>query len=79
VAATEIAITATASASQVTVAVRNTDDGMPAVASATGTGLARLRERLGVLYGDAAALTSGATNGGAYEAVLVVPRRGSDA
>ena len=79
VAATEIAIGATGSASELTLSVRNTDDGVPAVATATGTGLARLRERLRVLYGDAAQLTAGPTGDGGYEAVLVVPRRGSDA
>ena len=76
VAATEIVISASGSASELTVWVRNTDDGVPAVASAAGTGLARLRERLRVLYGDAATLTTGRTDHGGYEAVLVVPRRG---
>jgi LytS/YehU family sensor histidine kinase len=79
VAATEIAITATANRSELTVSVRNTADGVPAVATSTGTGLARLRERLRVLYGDAASLAAGPTEDGGYEAVLVVPRRGSDA
>ena len=79
VAPTEIAIKATASASELTLSVRNTDDGVPAVATSTGTGLARLRERLQALYGDAARLAHGPTGEGAYEAVLVVPRRGSDA
>ena len=78
VAATEIAITATASASGLTVTVRNTDDGTPAAATSAGTGLARLRERLRVLYGDGASLTAGATGDGRYEATLVVPRRRSD-
>lgn len=80
VAATEIVITATAGAAQLTVSVRNTDDGVPAVATATGTGLTRLRERLRVLYGDIASLTAGPVEDGGYEAVLVVPRiRGSEA
>ena len=78
VAATEVAIIATASAAQLTLTVRNTDDGAPAVATSSGTGLARLRERLRVLYGDAATLTAGPSDG-AYEAVLVVPRRRSTA
>lgn len=78
VATTEIVINADASPSQLTVSVRNTDDGVPAIAASNGTGLARLRERLRVLYGDAATLTA-APSAGAYEAVLVVPRRGSDA
>ena len=77
VAATEIAVTASATASELTVSVRNTDDGAratAATASTAGTGLARLRERLGVLYGDAARLDCGATDDGAYEARLAVPR-----
>jgi two-component system LytT family sensor kinase len=76
VAATEIAVTATASASELTLSVRNTDDSVPAVAAAGGTGLARLRERLGVLYGDAARLECGPGEDGTYEALLVVPQRG---
>jgi hypothetical protein len=76
VAATEIAITATASPSELTVSVRNTDDGAPATGSNAGTGLARLRERLGVLYGDAARLEHGLTDDGWYEARLVVPQHG---
>ena len=76
VAATEIAIAASGSASELTVSVRNTDDGAPAVANASGTGLARLRERLGVLYGGAARLEHGRTADGAYEALLVIPQNG---
>jgi LytS/YehU family sensor histidine kinase len=76
VAATEIVITATASASELTVSVRNTDDGVPAVATSTGTGLARLRERLRALYGAAASLAAGPTEDGGYEAVLDVPQHG---
>ena len=44
----------------------------------SGTGLARLRERLAVLYGDAATLTTQPLVEGGYEAVLVIPlARGS--
>jgi two-component system LytT family sensor kinase len=39
-----------------------------------GTGLSRLRERLGFLYGDAAELKYGTRDNG-FEAILVVPRR----
>ena len=74
VAATEIVVTATASDAELTLSVRNTDAPEPAVGTATGTGLARLRERLGVLYGDAARLVSGPADHGTYEAVLIVPR-----
>jgi hypothetical protein len=38
-----------------------------------GTGLARLRERLAVLYGSAARLVCRARDDGGYEAVLVAP------
>lgn len=80
VAPTEIVVTATGSDSELTLSVRNPRDAEPAVAGATGTGLARLRESLAVLYGDAARLGYGPTRDGAYEAVLVVPRnRGSRA
>jgi two-component system LytT family sensor kinase len=74
VAATEIAVSASGSESELTVSVRNTDDGAPATPPTAGTGLARLRERLGVLYGDAARLEYGPTNDGLYESLLVVPR-----
>lgn len=85
VAATEIAIAANATASELTVSVRNTGDGSRAENSTAfdpsglrpaGTGLSRLRERLGVLYGDAARLEHGPTGDGWYEARLVVPRHG---
>jgi len=80
VAPTEIAVAATGSDSELTLSVRNTGDAEPAVGGTTGTGLARLRESLGVLYGDAARLGCGPTRDGGYEAVLVVPRnRGSQA
>jgi signal transduction histidine kinase len=76
VAATEIAVTASATASELSVSVRNAVDGERATPSTAGTGLARLRERLGVLYGDAARLDGGPADDGAYEARLVVPRNG---
>jgi hypothetical protein len=40
----------------------------------TGTGLARLRQRLSVLYGDAAGLVARPIESGGYEAVLTIPR-----
>jgi two-component system, LytTR family, sensor kinase len=80
VAPTEIVVTATGSDSELTLSVRNSGDAEPAVSGATGTGLARLRESLGVLYGSAARLGCGPATDGGYEAVLVVPRnRGSQA
>jgi two-component system LytT family sensor kinase len=76
VAPTEIAITATRSSSELVIAVRNGADGDASRSDAarTGTGLARLRERLAVLYGGAATLVSRPMAAGGYEAVLTVPR-----
>lgn len=75
VASTEVVVTATGSASELTLSVRNTGDAQPnAARMSAGTGLARLRERLTVLYGSAAKLACGAAEGGGFEAVLVVPR-----
>jgi LytS/YehU family sensor histidine kinase len=76
VAATEIVVTAAGSGSELTLLVRNSGDGKPAPATeaGAGTGLARLRERLAVLYGSAARLDCGPAGDGGYEAVLVVPR-----
>jgi LytS/YehU family sensor histidine kinase len=70
---TEIAVTATGSASELTLTVRNAVNG-GAVDTRTGTGLSRLREQLAVLYGSAGRMKSTLTDG-AFEAVLVVPRR----
>ena len=44
------------------------------VKNGKATGLSRLRERLALLYGEAARLTYGALEDGGFEAVLVVPR-----
>ena len=58
------------------IAVRNDGDGdgpSPSSGNGAGTGLARLRQRLTVLYGGAATLVSGPVAGG-YDAVLTVPR-----
>jgi hypothetical protein len=73
---TEITVTARRSGSELVMSVRNTDDGAAAIATATatGTGLSRLRERLGVLYGDTARLVCGPTTDSGYEAVLIVPQ-----
>jgi two-component system LytT family sensor kinase len=75
VAATEISVTASGTSSALTLSVRNSGDGGPAQTKAgPGTGLSRLRERLAVLYGGAANLTSSPCPDGGFEAVLVVPR-----
>jgi len=84
VAPTEIVVSAAGGPNQLTVAVRNTGDtgdSRPSSNGAgSGTGLTRLRERLAVLYGGAASLTTRPLAEGGYEAVLVVPfSRGSRA
>ena len=74
VAPTEIVVSAARGPSDLTLAVRNSGDAGPSTNGAgSGTGLARLRERLAVLYGDAATLTTQPLAEGGYEAVLVVP------
>ena len=77
VAPTEIVISAAATDSELRLSVWNAGDNLPSapVQNGTGTGLSRLRERLGFLYGDAARLTSGAREEGGFEATLTVPRR----
>jgi two-component system, LytTR family, sensor kinase len=75
---TEIVVSSAGTASELTLSVRNSGDGgVPATANGSGTGLARLRERLAVLYGGAARLTALAREDGGFDAVLVVPRSGS--
>jgi signal transduction histidine kinase len=71
---TEITVTATGSPDALTLRVRDTGNGMAAHGGGGGTGLARLRERLAALYGDASRLllTPGAAGG--FEATLVIPR-----
>ena len=80
VAATDIAVTATGSRSELTLSVRNTGDvaSLHPADDGTGTGLRRLRERLGVLHGGAARLTYGPLPEGGFEAVLVLPRERAD-
>ena len=76
IAPTDIAITATRSEAGLVISVRNSGDreGSRPEGNGTGTGLARLRERLAVLYGGEATLVSGPVAAGGYEAVLTVPR-----
>ena len=80
IAPTDIAITATRSDTALVISVRNSGDSEASRrgANGTGTGLARLRERLSVLYGGAATLVSRPVAAGGYEAVLTVPRKHSD-
>jgi LytS/YehU family sensor histidine kinase len=82
VAPTEIVVAAAGSARELTLTVRNTGDGaaVRTTGAGVGTGLARLRERLAVLYGSAAKLACRPAGDGGFEAVLVVPRhRGREA
>jgi hypothetical protein len=74
VAPTEIVVSAARGPNALTLAVRNTGDAQPSPNGAgSGTGLTRLRERLAVLYGGAATLTTRPLADGGYEAVLAVP------
>ena len=81
VAPTAIVVSAASGPNELTLTVRNTGDANPSTDGAgSGTGLARLQERLAVLYGGAATLTTRPLVEGGYEAVLAVPlSRGSRA
>ncbi|WP_331048256.1 sensor histidine kinase [Gemmatimonas sp.] len=73
VAPTTISISARHRGSVFVLTVRNDGDEAAKPGHAgIGTGLTRLRERLAVLYGNAATLTAGPVEGG-YEAVLTIP------
>ena len=76
IAPTNISIAATRTGSELVISVRNSGDGEASRpgGNGTGTGLARLRERLAVLYGGTATLVSRPVEAGGYEAVLTVPR-----
>jgi LytS/YehU family sensor histidine kinase len=74
--ATDIVVAATATSRDVTLSVRNTDDGSIRNGGGSGTGLKRLQERLMALYGTRAQLSYGARADGVYESVLVLPRQG---
>jgi two-component system LytT family sensor kinase len=81
---TEIVVAAANGDSRLTLSVRNSGavGAAPRASSAsgTGTGLARLRERLAALYGDAARLECRPGADGGFEAVLMMPlRRGAGA
>jgi LytS/YehU family sensor histidine kinase len=71
---TEVLVTASAANPDLTLAVRNSGGAASAPPSdGVGTGLARLRDRLAVLYGGAASLTCNSRADGGFDAVLVVP------
>jgi len=58
--------------------VRDTGAGLqsraPATGASSGTGLARLRDRLAALYGDASSLALESAPDGGCAATLVLPR-----
>jgi two-component system, LytTR family, sensor kinase len=72
--ATDITVTATVTPHALTLRVQDTGAGAPATPATNGTGLARLRERITVLYGGAAQLTVTDGAGRGFEAMLVIPR-----
>ncbi|MBV9880643.1 MAG: histidine kinase [Gemmatirosa sp.] len=72
---TDITITATGTPAVLTLCVHDSGAGVRAVGRASrGTGLARLRERLAVLYGNASRLVVDAPAAGGFQATLVIPR-----
>jgi len=75
---TDITITASATEHALTLAVRDTGAGLqsraPGAGASSGTGLARLRDRLAALYGDASSLALEAAPDGGCAATLVLPR-----
>ncbi len=75
VTATEITIAASGSKSELRLSVRNSSSDATGrtAESGTGTGLARLHERLRVLYGSAARLECRSDGSGGFEAILIVP------
>jgi LytS/YehU family sensor histidine kinase len=70
---TDVVVTGRREGSALRLSVRDSGAGSDSHGQENGTGLSRLRERLVVLYGDAAQLTSGPLSGGGYDAQLVVP------
>jgi LytS/YehU family sensor histidine kinase len=73
---TEIVIKAARQDGNLSLSVSNESAPEPVSAgeNGVGTGLARLQERLGILYGDGATLTSGPRSDAGFEAILVLPR-----
>jgi LytS/YehU family sensor histidine kinase len=70
---TEIVVNASRHGSALKLSVRNPSTGAIPNPVTVGTGLARLRERLAVLYGTGARLESGPMGNDAYESTLILP------
>lgn len=71
--ATTITLMARVERGQLVLRVRDDGAGAATVTHTTGTGLRRLRDRLGALYGSSATLGTGALAEGGFEATLTVP------
>lgn len=70
---TEIVISGSRNGRTMKLVVQNPVDGEAPADARVGTGLARLRERLEVLYGSAARLDSSRTTSSTYESILTLP------
>jgi two-component system LytT family sensor kinase len=75
---TELLVTGKANEAEFELSVRNAAGDSTSSESRPGTGLARLRERLSVLYGASAKLESGRTADGQFESVLTLPARSDE-
>ena len=78
VAPTDITVTVTSSATILMLHVEDTGNGMQARANGgelgSGTGIARLRDRLAALYGDSSSLVLESGTAGGFSATLLLPR-----
>ena len=74
---TDISVDAGGSGGVLVVTVRDTGGGASPATNGSGTGLKRLRERLGVLYGGTARLDAGPAAGG-FVATLTIPQEAGD-
>ena len=77
---TDVVVAASCDGRRLQLTVADTGAGVAAGENTheTGTGLKRLRERLGALYGDRALLRAAVADGGGYRATLDIPYSASD-